>query len=192
MSSPLSPYEKLPETAAVAPLDSAKWTRLVLENLAAASPDGASAVNFIEQRKINIMFRKQKATGAMWSLDGNIYLNSDSFSLITPVTHAFMLSLIAHEALHLKQGIATALSVYGELEAWKLGFKVYQSLGGKIFSDALDELMLLPVDHNREMLRKVRTLMQDYAGKRYRIDLLPLYPVWSEVKYLFTGRIPRD
>jgi hypothetical protein len=84
----------------------------------------------------------------------------------------------------------TALSVYGELEAWQLGFRIFQTLGGRFFSSALNELMGLPVSYDRDMLKKVRFLMQEYAGKGYRIDLLPLFPAWKELDYLFTGKTP--
>jgi hypothetical protein len=190
MSSPLStpPAEKAVVTTA--PLDERVWVNLVLDNLVASSQEGASAVDFIRNRNVKISFRKQNATGAMWSLNGNIYLNSNSFSLFTSSSDAFMLSLVAHEALHLKQGMITALSVFGELEAWQLGFRVYQSLGGKIFGSALNELMGLSISYDRDMLKRVRLLMQAHAGKGYRIDLLPLFPAWKEIRYFFTRKIP--
>lgn len=124
----------------------------------------------------------------MWFIDGNIYLNANTYSLATPPTDAFMQNLIAHEALHLKQRVFTALSVYGELEAWQLGFRIYETLGGKIFSSALEELMSLPLTYDRDILQKVRFLMQEYAGKGYRIDLLPRYPLLKEIGYTLTGK----
>jgi len=190
MTSPLSTSATVTEAAATAPLDELAWVNLVLDNLDASSHEGASAVDFIRSRNVKIRFRKQKATGAMWSLNGNIYLNSNSFSLSTTATNAFMLSLVAHEALHLKQGVITALSVFGELEAWQLGFRIYQNLGGRIFGSALNELMGLSISFDRDMLKKVRFLMQAHAGKGYRIDLLPLFPAWKEIRYFFTRKMP--
>ena len=190
MTSPQSISSTVTEVTATAPLDERVWFNLVLENLNAASQEGAFAVDFIRKRKVKVSFRKQKATGAMWSLNGNIYLNSNSFSLSTSASDAFMLSLVAHEALHLKQGMVTALSVLGELEAWQLGFRVYQALGARIFGSALNELMGLSISYDRDKLRKVRFLMQAHAGKGYRIDLLPLYPAWMEIRYFFTRKIP--
>jgi hypothetical protein len=35
-----------------------------------------------------------------------------------------------------------------------------------------------------------RFLMQDYAGKGYRVDLLPRYPLPKEITYVFTRKIP--
>ncbi len=68
-------------------------------------------------------------------------LNANNFSLSTPPTNAFMLNLVAHEALHLKQGVLTALSVYGELEAWQLGFRIFQALGGRIRQRSLERII---------------------------------------------------
>jgi len=190
MTSPLPPNPAMIETGVAIRLDASTWTESLLNHLASAGADGVSAVDFIKSRNIKIGFSKQKATGAKWSLDGNIYLNANSYSLATIPTDAFMLNLVAHEALHLRQRIVTALSVYGELEAWQLGFRVYQSLGGGIFSSALNELMSLPVGYDRDILQKVRFLMQEYAGKGYRIDLLPRYPLWKEIAFDITRKVP--
>jgi hypothetical protein len=43
--------------------------------------------------------------------------------------------------------------------------------------------MTLPLEYDREVLRKAATLMQQYAGKGYRVDLLPLFPAGREIKY---------
>ena len=190
MTSPHPPDAAILEVVPYSPGALSAWANQVLEHLDAAGQEGAAAVSFIKNRNVKIGFRKQKSTGAMWSLNGNIYLNANNYSLATPSTNAFMLSLVAHEALHLQQGLLTALSVYGELVAWQLGFRIYQTLGGQLFSSALNEIMELQVRYDREMLKKVRFLMQEYAGKEYRIDLLPLFPAWKELGYLFAGKIP--
>jgi hypothetical protein len=190
MTSPLSPNPTIVETGAAISLDASAWSASMLTQLASAGEDGVNAVNFIKSRNIKIGFSKQNATGAKWSLDGNIYLNANSYSLSTPPTDAFMLNLVAHEALHLRQRMITALSVYGELEAWQLGFRVYKAMGGPISSSVLNELMSLPLSYDRELLQKVRFLMQDYAGKGYRIDLLPRYPLWKEIVFDITRKVP--
>jgi hypothetical protein len=190
MTSPLSPNPAIVETGAAISLDASAWSASMLTQLASAGEDGVNAVNFIKSRNIKIGFSKQNATGAKWSLDGNIYLNANSYSLSTPPTDAFMLNLVAHEALHLRQRLFTALSVYGELEAWQLGFRVYKAMGGPISSSVLNELMSLPLSYDRELLQKVRFLMQDYAGKGYRIDLLPRYPLWKEIVFDITRKVP--
>jgi hypothetical protein len=192
MTSPQPPDLAISVSVSYSSLDVSAWSNLVLGRLNTAGQEGEAAVSFIKSRNIKIGFRKQKSTGAMWSLNGNIYLNANNYSLSTLPTNAFMLSLVAHEALHLKQGIETALSVYGELEAWQLGIRIYQTLGGRIISSALNELMGLQMSYDRDMLKKVRFLMQEYAGKGYRIDLLPLFPAWKELGYFFTGKTPTE
>ena len=192
MTSPHPPDAATLEIVSYSPTELSAWTNLVLDHLGTASQEGTAAVSFIKNRNIKIGFRKQKSTGAMWFVNGYIYLNTNTYSLSTPPTNAFMLSLVAHEALHLKQGIVIALSVYGELEAWQLGFRIYQSLGGRLLSSALNELMGLQVRYDRDMLKKVRFVMQEHAGKGYRIDLLPLFPAWKELGYFFTRKTPED
>jgi hypothetical protein len=99
-----------------------------------------------------------------------------------------MLSLLAHEVKHLQQGPIVSLSVYGELEAWQTGYHLYHQLSGDYPNDVIAEIMSLPLDWDRVILRRVRELMQVYAGKGYRVDLLPLYPINREVRYLITGK----
>jgi hypothetical protein len=76
-----------------------------------------------------------------------------------------------------------ALSIYGELDAWQLEFRVYRTLLGKELPGALNDLLALPLGWDRAVLREARRLMQVYAGKRYRADLLPLYPIHQELAY---------
>jgi hypothetical protein len=190
MTSPLSPSPAIVETGSPVLSEAAAWSESLLNHIAGAGEDGALAVDFIKSHRVKIGFRKQKVTGAMWSPDGNIYLNANYYSLATAPIDPFMSGLVVHEALHLKQRVFTALSVYGELEAWQLGFRIFQILGGKIFSSALDQLLNLPLSYKREILSTARFLMQDYAGKGYRVDLLPRYPLPKEITYLFTRKIP--
>ena len=55
---------------------------------------------------------------------------------------------------------------------------------------ALEELLTLPLDWDRANLRRARDLMQAYAGKGYRVDLLPLYPMQNEINYWITRKEP--
>jgi hypothetical protein len=88
----------------------------------------------------------------------------------------------------LQQGLFTALSVYGELDAWQLEFGIYHRIKGRYPHTAIAELMTLPLKYDRAVLKKAVQLMQAYAGKGYRIDLLPLYPLGREIRYWFTRR----
>ena len=96
-----------------------------------------------------------------------------------------MKTLIIHEARHLQQGILTALSVYGDLDAWQWEFGIYHRIVGDYPHSAIAELMTLPLAYDRDVLKKAATLMQTYAGKGYRVDLLPFFPGMREVKYRF-------
>ncbi len=91
--------------------------------------------------------------------------------------------LMIHEARHLQQGLTTALSVYGELDAWQLEFGIYHRIKRSYPHPAIEELMSLPLEYDRAILKKAASLMQAYAGKGYRVDLLPLFPAGSEIKY---------
>jgi hypothetical protein len=52
--------------------------------------------------------------------------------------------------------------------------------------------MTLPWNWDRDVLSRARALMQAYAGKRYRVDLLPLYPLPVEIKFRLTGNRPES
>jgi len=165
-----------------------EWVNTILDNLACVDE---TCVQYIRSRRTKINFNKQTvSTGAIWSIDRNIYLNSRYYNLQTAPNDPFLLSLLVHEVRHLQQGFFTALSVYGELEAWQLGFCVYQKLTGHLPlgsgnnpHEALLEIVSLPLCWDRQILRRAQSLMQVYAGKGYRADLLPLYPLGKEIKY---------
>jgi hypothetical protein len=74
------------------------------------------------------------------------------------------------------------------LEAWQLQFRLYHQLIDKPMHPAIAELLSLPLEYDRVVLRRAVPLMQAYAGKGYRADLLPLYPLGREIKYWVTRR----
>jgi hypothetical protein len=164
------------------------WINSILELLSRVDEP---CVRYLRSRRTKIGFSRQSAsTGAIWFIDGNIYLNSRYYNLQTAPGDPHLLSLMVHEVRHLQQGFFTALSVYGELEAWQLGFRIYQNLTGQLplgrngnQHEALLEIMSLPLNWDRQILRRAQTLMQVYAGKGYRSDMLPLYPLGKEIKY---------
>jgi hypothetical protein len=90
----------------------------------------------------------------------------------------------------LQQGFFTALSVYGELDAWQLEWNVYHRIHKRYPHPAIEELMSLPLGWDRDVLRKAVQLMQAYAGKGYRADLLPYYPMGKEIAYRLFKKIP--
>ena len=54
----------------------------------------------------------------------------------------------------------------------------------------IQRLLALPFGWDRNVLAAARSLMREYAGKAYRVDLLPLYPLDREVAYVLTRRVP--
>jgi len=170
------------------------WKEDLLNAVLQLGDEGRLAVDFLRARGTKIGFKHVRPNiGAYWTPFGNIRLNSHYYTYETPLDDLRIKTLIIHEARHLQQGMATALSVYGELDAWQLEFGIYHRIKGSYPHPAIAELMGLPLKYDRDVLQKAATLMQAYAGKGYRVDLLPLYPWGREIKYwLFRGRVLSD
>jgi hypothetical protein len=168
------------------------WLNQLLDNLDRAGPDAVAALQFLRQHRTRVGLRDQ-STGARWTIRRRIDLHP-RFAQGSPADpHA--LSLVIHEVRHLQQGPLIALSVYGELEAWQLQFGFLKSLTGHYHSDPqpnhmLGELVALALNWERPVLQQARRLMQAYAGKAYRIDLLPLYPLPAEIMFRISGKRP--
>jgi hypothetical protein len=96
--------------------------------------------------------------------------------------------LLIHEARHLQQGWSTALSIYGELDAWQLQMKIYKRITGKQLVPLLEEIISLPMNTDRKNLQHARELMTQYAGKKYGANLLPLYPIGKEIRFWVTRK----
>ena len=157
------------------------WLRQVLENLEKVEPGIAE---YIRTRRVRIGFwKKGSHVGAFWAVGRRIYLNSRHYTTQTSPDDPGLLSILIHEVCHFRQGPFVALSVYGELQAWQLGFQTWQQLTGLPYHPNLVELMSLPLVFDRTILRRACTLMQLYASKRYRADLLPLYPWDRELRF---------
>jgi hypothetical protein len=160
------------------------WLESLLEAVAQLGDEGRVAVEFLRSRRTKIGFKLARPNvGAVWTVFGNIRLNSHYYSYETSLDNLRIKTLIIHEARHLQQGMLTALSVYGELDAWQLEFGIYHRVQGQYPHPAIAELMTLPLKYDRGELKKAAALMQAYAGKGYRADLLPLYPLDRETRY---------
>jgi hypothetical protein len=165
------------------------WMENLLEAVAQLGEEGRAAVEFLHTHKTKIGFKRVRPNiGAFWTVFGNIRLNSLYYTYETSFDDLRVKTLIIHEARHLQQGMMTALSVYGELDAWQLEFGIYHRIKGVYPHPAIEELMSLPLEHDRIILKKAAHLMQAYAGKGYRADLLPLFPVSKEIKYQILRR----
>ncbi|HUE97863.1 MAG TPA: hypothetical protein VMN99_01340 [Anaerolineales bacterium] len=163
------------------------WKENLLEAVTQLGEEGRQAVEFLRRRRTQIGFKQVRPSiGAFWTIFGNIHLNSRYYTYETAVDDLRIKTLIIHEARHLQQGLITALSVYGELDAWQLEFAVYHRITGNYPSSAIAELMTLPLAYNRTVLKEAACLMQTYAGKGYRVDLLPLFPLPLEIRYRIT------
>jgi hypothetical protein len=160
------------------------WVDQLLDRVCELGEEGQAAMQYIRKYKTKIRFKRVRPNiGAFWTLFGNIHLNSQYYNHQTSLDNVRIRTLIVHEVRHLQQGLPTALSVYGELDAWQLEFRIYHRLVGQYPSPIIAEIMSLPLEYDRAVLRKAAQLMQAYAGKGYRADLLPLYPWGREIRY---------
>ena len=165
------------------------WKEAVLKNLAKTDDLGKESVEYVYQHKVRIRFKRySKSTGARWFLFQQISLNTRYYSTDTALDDPGMLGLLVHEIHHLRQGTLKAFSVYGELDAWQVEYRFYKKLRPVKLHPAIEEILTLPLNYDRENLRRAAKLMQDTAGKGYRIDLYPLYPFHKEIAYWF-GKI---
>lgn len=171
-------------------LDRSLWLEQLLAHLSRCGSEGQAALNYLMDHRVKVSLHNQP-TAARWTLTGRLELHP-RYADGSPDA-AYPLSLIIHEVKHLQQGFFTALSVYGELEAWQLQFSFLKSFTGTYHPDLrrneiIQALMSLPLNGNRGALRQARQLMQAYAGKQYRVDLLPLYPLQKEIAFILTQR----
>ncbi len=170
-------------------MDKAIWQEKLLEAVAGLGEEGRAASEFLRKRKTFIGFwRVRKNVGAFWTFLGTIHFNSFYYSLNSNVNDISLLTLLLHEVKHLQQGVMLAFSVFGELEAWQLQFRLYHELTGTQPHPAIVELLALPLSLDRAVLKRAAELMQAYAGKGYRADLLPFYPFPREIQYWFTRK----
>jgi len=172
-------------------MDHATWLNLLFENLEKYGNEGRATVAYLRERRTKIAFKLNKPSiGAWWTITRNINLNSYYYSYDNSLNNTRVFTLIIHEVRHLQQGFFTALSVYGELDAWQLEWSIYFRKYGRYPHPAIEELMSLPLGWDRVVLRRTVDLMQAYATKGYRADLLPLYPIGKEITYRIFRKVP--
>jgi len=164
-------------------MGASRWLDGLLARLPSTGEAGEAALRVLRERRVRIRVRAQ-SSGARWTLFGNIEFNP---IYVDGKDDLYALSLLVHEVHHLKQGWHRALSVQGELEAWQIQFAYLKSLTS-VYSPypqhnaIIAELMSLSPSR-RGHLQRARSLMQQFAGKKYRIDLLPLFPLASEIRF---------
>jgi hypothetical protein len=171
--------------------DHVRWSNSLLDALDACGGEGRNAAEYLRAHRTRLGFRHARPhVGAFWTPWGSIQFNLRHFTGDTPLQDPRLLTLMIHEVRHLQQGLLMALSVYGELDAWQLQFREYQRMTGPLTHPILIELLSLPLSWDRSVLSRARELMQVYAGKGYRVDLLPLYPLQREMAFLLLRRQP--
>ncbi|MCQ3937991.1 MAG: hypothetical protein DPW18_13210 [Chloroflexi bacterium] len=170
-------------------MQSAEWLEKYFEKVAESSEEGRGAVQFVRANRIRVgLKRARKSVGAFWQFGRRFFLNSIHYSMESALENPRAWTLFVHEVRHLQQGAVTALSVYGELDAWQYEFRLYKRLTGKTLKPELEELLTLPLNFERDNLRRARRLMTKFAGFWYGAWILPLYPITKEIKYWLTRK----
>ena len=162
-----------------------------LEKVSQCSPEGSDAVEYVRAHRTKVIVGwTQKGVGAIWTPFANIRLNSSRFTIESILNNPRAWALLIHEVKHLQQGWLTALSVYGELEAWQLDFRVYYGLVHETPHPLIAEMMSLPLNWDRSVLRRAQDIMDEYAGKDYGAHTVPLYPLHHEINYMLFHKRP--
>jgi hypothetical protein len=172
-------------------MEHATWLNLLYENMEQFGQEGRATVAYLKSHGTKVNFKKAKSSiGAWWTIFRNINLNTEYYSYDNSLDNTRVFTLVIHEVRHLQQGFFTALSVYGELDAWQLEWSIYHRRHGRYPHSAIEELMSLPLGWDRDVLQRAVELMQKYATKGYRADLLPLYPFGKEIAYRLFRKVP--
>lgn len=167
------------------------WLEEYLRRVEASSDEGREAVEYVRRHGIQVGIKKaRKSVGAFWTLSRRFYLNSRHYTKESVLESPRAWTIFVHEVRHLQQGIVTAISVYGELDAWQYEFRLFKKITGSELRDELEELLSLPLNYDRSNLRRARALMTKFAGVWYLAWLLPLYPITKEIRYWFTRKTP--
>lgn len=149
--------------------DRSDFEKKALQNLLKAGTEGIHASEYLIRNDISFdnLSYQPFGTGAGWHPDQTISFPDKYGSLPSP-DDPFVLSNIAHEAMHLEQGPLVALSAYGELEAWQTGFKVLDTLNGpsKSLSDTQQTIVDLPLNHDSiNLTTAVNYMLEDQNGR---------------------------
>ena len=170
-------------------MNQSEWLEKYFEKVSESSEEGAAAVRFVRANRIRVgMRRARKSVGAFWTLTRNFYLNSRHYTMESTLENPRAWTLFVHEVRHLEQGALIALSIYGELDAWQVEFRLYKKMIGRDLKPELEELLALPLNHDRAILRSAQKLMNKFAGRWYLAWLLPLYPIHKEIKFWLTRK----
>lgn len=154
------------------------WQDAILEHLTQGGPICQHAAQHIAANGIAIGFSRQKATAARWTFDRRIELSLKYYPARTKCDPASprLLGAVVHEAAHLEQGMALALSVAGEVSGWKAEYDARIELGTPIQNAHWKAVALTPETCSTQDLRRARSEMLQMTGYWYLVWLLPLRP----------------
>jgi hypothetical protein len=170
-------------------MDKTEWQEKFLAAVGNSCDEGREAVDYIRKHKTRLgMRRARKSVGAFWTLAKSAHLNSRHYTRENSLENPHAWSLLIHEVRHLQQGVLTAFSIYGELDAWQYQYRILKKLTGKQLSALQEEILSLPLNMDRENLQHARKLMTRFAGKSYGANFLPLYPIHKELLHWLTRK----
>lgn len=170
-------------------MNHSEWLEQYFQKVSESSEEGAEAVRFVRANNIRIgMRRARRSVGAFWALGRSFYLNKVHYTMESALENPRAWTLFVHEVRHIQQGVLTAMSIYGELDAWQVEFRLLKKITGKALRPELEELLALPLSFDRGTLRQARQLMMKFAGFWYGAWILPLYPIHREIKYWITRK----
>ena len=155
----------------------ANWQRELLNNLSKAGPVGQHTAEYLRRNQIQVAVVENGATNLWWKakftaagprIQPAMFLSRHLANM--PPHSAWLMASIVHETQHLEQGFWTAFSVYGELDAWQVGFRFYQTLPGhRPLSAPVQQLLELPFSHDRSVLRQARDLINQRENEGSRL-----------------------
>lgn len=165
------------------------WLEKYFEKVAQSSVEGRDAVEYVRTEKIRVGIKPaKKSIGAFWTLNRKFFLNSVHYTRESVLENPRAWTIFVHEVRHLQQGALTALSIYGELDAWQVEFNLFKKITDQPLRPHLEELLALPLSLDRIHLRRACEIMMQHAGKEYGAKWLPLYPLQKEIKYWVTRK----
>jgi hypothetical protein len=170
-------------------MTNSEWQEKFLQAVAVSCNEGREAADYIRAHKTKVGIRRaRKSVGAFWTLFKSAHLNARHFTREAALVNPRAWTLLIHEVRHLQQGFFTALSIYGELDAWQYEWRVLKKLTGEQPTPLQEKILSLPLNMDRDNLQRARQLMTQYAGKSYGANWLPLYPIHREIKYWLTRK----
>lgn len=143
------------------------WAKNILQNLGIAGQEGTDTAGYIFANDVKIVTVDNTATNMWWKvklgakglqIQNTLFVSR--FIANKESNDPWALSLFVHETRHLGQGLRTAFSVYGEMEAWQVGFRVYKTFPNHgMVSQFVEELLGLPLSHDVSVLKQARNLI---------------------------------